>query len=954
VETSEERPTLSGTHVGPVRFEHRQDALGLGTGTPRLSWQIASDAPDFRLAASELELTHAGGQRELARVETADQVLVPWPFPPLPSRAQATVRVRVSDGAGWSGWSEPSPLEVGLLSPEDWSAGFVSPRGIGGIGEAAPVLRRVVHIDAPVERARLYITAHGVYRASIDGRPVGDQVLAPGWTSYDHRLRYEAYDVSEMLRPGDNVLEVVLGNGWFRGRLGFAGERAHYGDRLALLAQLELTGADGREERIVTDGSWTAHPSQVVADDLYDGQRTDLRRPVAGGAPADVEVIDADLGRLVTRSGPPMRVVEVLPAVEIVASDLETGEVVVDFGQNVVGWVRLRLQDTTAGHEVRVRHAEVVEDGRLALRPLRSAEATDTYVLAGGPEEVLEPCFTLHGFRYAGITGPRRADGPVDIDLDVADVEAVVVASDLERTGWFTSSDPQLDQLHENVVWSMRGNFVDVPTDCPQRDERLGWTGDLQVFAPTACFLFGTAGLLSSWLADLAAEQRPDGSLPMVVPDVLGLDPSDAVVAGWGDASAIVPWVAYERYADRELLERQFDCMRRWVDRARSRTAADGTWSGGFQLGDWLDPAAPPEEPWAARADPAVVATAYLVRSAELVARTAAVLGDDGAAAHYASLAEATRAAFAREFVTAGGRVLSDCPTVYALALVWDLLPDPNQRVAAGRRLADLVRTSGFHVSTGFLGTPLVADALCATGQAALAYRMLFETGCPSWLYPVTMGATTVWERWDSLLPDGSVNPGGMTSFNHYAFGAVADWLHRTVAGLAPAAPGYRRVTVRPVPGAMLSAASARHLSPYGEVAVGWQRHDGRFELDVRIPVGVTAEVHLPGADEEEPIVVDHGRHRWATADPVPAHGAPPAGATLRDLFDDPHLFGELADLLVRSGLGPTRADVARQLLPQLDQPVDALPVPLTVGALMAGALGLAPEIAALVKDEGS
>jgi alpha-L-rhamnosidase len=406
----------------------------------------------------------------------------------------------------------------------------------------------------------------------------------------------------------------------------------------------------------------------------------------------------------------------------------------------------------------------------------------------------------------------------------------------------------------------MRGNFLDVPTDCPQRDERLGWTGDIQIFSPTAAFLFDTAGFLSSWLADLAADQHPDGAVPFAIPDVL--HDAEPTATAWGDAAVVVPWILYQRYGDPDILRRQYESMKGWVDKISSLTT-DGVWAGGFQFGDWLDPTAPPDNPFAAKADPDVVATAYLVRSAEIVADTARVIGADPA--RYDKLAHDTRDAFARHYVTGAGRVLSDAPTGYALALQWSLLPTADQRRLAGERLADLVRANGFRIATGFVGTPLITDALCTSGRPDLAYRLLLEKTCPSWLYPVTMGATTIWERWDSMLPDGAINPGQMTSFNHYALGAVADWMHRCVAGLAPAAPGYRRITVKPVPHPSLTHATARHDTPYGEASVAWKREHGTFTLDVAIPTGTRATVHLPTKD---PIDIGHGRHTWSVPDP--------------------------------------------------------------------------------------
>ena len=892
------------------RFEHCTGAspvLGAGTGAPRLSWSVPRAGAGYEQTAYEIEVTR-GAISTRHRVDSGDQVLVPWPQEPLASRESAAVRIRVAHKDEWSEWSEPGIVEAGLLDAADWTAAFVSPVGLGGMHMPAPVLSGSLQVPGQIRKARLYATAHGIYVPELNGQRIGDAVLAPGWTAYQHRLRYHAYDVTHLVSTGENVLEILLGNGWYRGRLGFQGQRALYGDRLALLAQLEVTTTDGRLHVLATDGSWAARESEVLADDLYDGQRTDLRRRSSGWRPAEsgVEVIDGDLGRLVAPEGPAVRVTDMLPAQRVWTSP--SGKTLADFGQNVVGWVRLRAVGLAPGSEVVVRHAEVLEDGEIGTRPLRTAEATDVYFLAGTGEEMLEPSLTFHGFRYVELSGVPA--------LRAEDLEAVVIGSDLQRTGWFASSHKLLDRFHENVVWGMRGNFVDVPTDCPQRDERLGWTGDIQVFAPTAAFLFDTSGFLGSWLADLAAEQKPDGSVPFVVPDVLK-DPEPAAAA-WGDAATLVPWALYERSGDRDVLERQLPSMRGWVDKITELAGPDRLWSGGFQFGDWLDPTAPPEDPFRARADSDVIATAHLARSAGVVAAAARVLGRDEEADRYAALAAEVREAFARAYVTPAGLVLSDAQTVYALAIEWGLLPGEEQRQEAGRRLADLVRGSGFRISTGFVGTPLVTDALTSTGHINVAYRLLLQTGCPSWLYPVTMGATTIWERWDSMLPDGSINRGEMTSFNHYALGAIADWLYRRVAGLAPAAPGYQEITVCPQPSAALTSASARHLTPYGEASVAWERANGRFRLDVRVPAGARAHVHLPGATEPE--VVAHGLHHWEIADPAQPAREPLAAGTIRDVLDDPDAWSAVVAAAVETGVAPQgEVQVARRLAAYLD-----------------------------------
>ncbi|MBO0707371.1 MAG: family 78 glycoside hydrolase catalytic domain, partial [Candidatus Dormibacteraeota bacterium] len=891
-----------------VRFDHRDDALGIGTGTPRLSWQLAGEGSGWKASAYELELDRAGAPPERAYAESQGQVLVPWPFHPLRSRERASVRVRVAGNGGWTDWSPPAAVEAGLLDPADWSARFVSPRTLGGVDAPAPVLERTFRLREGIAQARLYITAHGVYVAHLNAGRVGDQVLAPGWTSYRNRLHYQAYDVSALVREGENTLHVLLGNGWFRGTL--VRQNCHYGDRLALLAQLEVAYADGSTEVIGTDEEWRAAESGILANDLYDGQRSDLR--AGAGEPDDgVEVVDADLGRLTAPEGPPVRVTQVLEPVSITTSP--SGRLLVDFGQNLVGWVRLRLRDVTEGAEVVIRHAEVLEGGELGVRPLRSAKATDSYLLPAADDLTLEPSLTFHGFRYAEITGAG--------EVQAADVRAVVVGSDLRRTGWFSCSDQDLNRLHENAVWSMRGNFLSVPTDCPQRNERLGWTGDIQIFAPTACFLHDAAGFLSSWLADLGAEQGSDGSVPYVIPDVLYAP--EPAAAAWGDAATVVPWVLYERYGDARVLERQYASMRAWVERISGLAGPGHVWRGSFQFGDWLDPAAPPEEPGAARTDHDLLATAHLAHSAEIVSRAATVLGHTADAERYAALASDTRHAFAREFATPSGNVLSDAQTAYALAICWNLLPDEAQLRRAGDRLADLVRAEDFRIGTGFVGTPLITDALTATGHADVAYRLLLQRACPSWLYPVSMGATTIWERWDSMLPDGSINPGEMTSFNHYAFGAVADWLHRTVAGLAPAAPGYRHLTIHPQPGSGLTEAAARHVTPYGEAAVAWRRDGGRLHLEATVPIGATATVRLPGRD---PFRVGPGHHVWTVSDPVPERASLSPRSTVRQLMDADGSWHAAAGALVDAGLCDDEAELAHRVGRYLDLPAARLP----------------------------
>ncbi|HMP42819.1 MAG TPA: family 78 glycoside hydrolase catalytic domain, partial [Roseiflexaceae bacterium] len=632
-----------------------------------------------------------------------------------------------------------------------------------------------------------------------------------------------------------------------------------------------------------------------------------------------VRVIPAGYTQLLPAAGPSVRATETVDPVTIITSP--SGRTIVDFGQNLVGRLRINLQGQ-AGTTVTLRHAEVLEHGELGTRPLRHAAATDQYTLKGGEHETWEPLFTFHGFRYVDIEGWPG-------ELRATDLQAIVYHSDMERIGWVECSDPLLNRLHENVVWSMRGNFFDIPTDCPQRDERLGWTGDIQVFAPTACFLYDTAAFLRSWLADLAAEQQSLRVVPLVVPTVM--ERANPPMAAWGDAATLVPWVLYERYGDRGILETQFNSMCAWVDQVAAAAGPRLLWDRGMQLGDWLDPSAPPDNPGAARTSPYVVATAYFARSAEVVALAADVLGRTAQAQQYHQLAAAVRAAFCREYVTPNGRILGDSATAYALAISFEVLRDPEQLRHAGERLVAVLRENGYHISTGFVGTPLICDALSRVGAHAAAFRLLIERGCPSWLYPVTMGATTIWERWDSMLPDGSINPGEMTSFNHYALGAVADWMQRTIAGLAPAAPGYRRIAIAPHIGGGVTHAHARHLTPYGPAEAGWRLAGATLTITAYIPPNTSAIVTLP--DATTPFEIGPGSYSWQLAwqnsTNTAAHFT--LESSLAELIEDQDRYDKLITFL-HNRLPPQIAVMVERLAGRDDmtlrQAISVIPIP--------------------------
>jgi alpha-L-rhamnosidase len=852
---------MGSVQVQSVRFEHLREALGIGTATPRLSWISETASQNWQQVAYALEARAADAIifGETGRVDSNESVLVAWPFAPLRSRERLQVRVKVwgNDGSE-SAWSEWSTVEAGLLETSDWSAHFITPTWDEDktAPQPNPMLRRNFTVRGPIAQARLYITALGVYEAEINGQRVGDLVMAPGWTYYNRRLRYNTFDVTSMLNEGENAIGAVLGEGWFRGRLTWMpGHRNLYGTETALLAQLEVFYTDGSSETIVTDSSWQAAMGPLRMSSIYDGETYDARLERDGWSTAgyngddlhSVRYTNYDLSKLVAPDGPGVRPLHTVKPIKIWQSP--SGKTLVDFGQNLVGWVRIKVQGE-AGRTLTFRYAEVLEKEELGVRPLRSAEVTDHYTLRGNGLEQWEPRFTFHGFRYMQIE-----NWPGEVTEDA--LEAIVCHSDIERTGWLETSDELLNQLHQNVLWSMRGNFFDIPTDCPQRDERFGWTGDIQVFAPTAAYLHNSAGFLSSWLKDLAAEQKDhDGIVPVIVPQVL---PETFAATAWGDAAVIVPWVLYQRYGDLGILEQQFQSMCDWVDVVSNLAGESRLWDTGFQFGDWLDPTAPPEDAAAAKTHSSIVATAYFEHSARLTGQIASLIGREQEAAHYTALADEVRIAFNNEYVTPAGRMMCDATTAYALALEFDLLK-PEQRPRAAKRLAELVEQNKYRISTGFVGTPLMCDALAKNGYEDVAFRLLTERECPSWLYPVTMGATTIWERWDSMLPDGSINPGEMTSFNHYALGAVADWMHRNLGGLAPAAPGYRQIRFAPRPGGGVSSATARLQTPYGLAECAWQIEGEQIRVSVTVPANATATVELPQGETHQ---IGSGSYSW-------------------------------------------------------------------------------------------
>lgn len=867
-----------------LRTQHGDGLLGVPRTGLRLSWRAESDDPDARLVGYQLR-EGAEGAEPTAAEPVADPrsvgIAVAGDLGPRERRAFS---VRVATQRGWSAWSAPLVVEAGVDGSELAASVIGADTPADG---PVPLLRTEFVLKRAPQTARLRLSALGLVDAWINGVRATDALLTPGWTSYQERILVDTLDVTSLLRPGPNVIVLAVADGWYRGSFGFARRQAIYGDRTGALAQVE---ADG-EIVCSTDASWQTGFGPLRSASIYDGTSTDLRLDdpsvhepgFAGEGWVAASIVDIDFARFEPRSAPPVRVVAELP----MAPTPHGGRTRLDGGQNLSGWVRLVVRGS-AGDVVTVRHAEVLEpSGDLHVKALRSAKATDVYALDRDGEHRLEPAFTFHGFRYADVQG-----------AEVVSATAVAISSDLAPRSTFSSSHEALDRFHSNVFWSQRDNFVSVPTDCPQRDERLGWTGDAQAFAATASTLMDTESFWMSWLRDVEIDQTDEGGVPAVVPDIIrpqdmlmgGVPTENMGRAGWADAATIVPLAVYESYGSTEVLARQRSSMRRWVEHLRRR-AGDGVVlpGGDFQFGDWLDPDAPGERPWEAKVSSDFVSNAFYSWSARLLSRAERILGDTASAEDYEELADRVGAATFERWGDEAIRTQSGA----AIALEFALAP-AERRTEIADALAENVRRENGRIATGFLGTPLVLFALSNSGHLEEAYLMLLRREAPSWLYQVDRGATTVWERWDAILPDGSIHSGamdalptedaseddtGMLSFNHYAYGAMIDWAYRTVAGLAPDAadPGYRTVHVAPRPAVGLEHASASIQTPQGRLAIDWRVDGDVFEATLEVPFGSRAVLDLPvtagsaatvdGAPA--PAELGHGTHRIAVTAPA-------------------------------------------------------------------------------------
>ncbi len=718
-----------------------------------------------------------------------------------------------------------------------------------------PHLRKTFELPAKPVRATLRWTALGVADMHLNGRKVGDAFLLPGWSDFRKRTQVIECDVTDALHAGRNTLGAILADGWYSGTLLWKNDRNHYGTHPQLMARLDVELPGGRTVSVATGRGWEMRDGPVLSSDIYHGETHDARRelgawsePGAGSRGwREADVFPAYRGILEPKVNEPPRVTQTLRPRRI--TEPRPGAFVFDFGQNIAGLCRLAVRGRR-GQRITLKFAEMLEaDGNVYRDNLRTARATDTYICRGGGLEEWTPRFTFHGFRYVEVTGLDKRPEP-------ALLTALAIHTDMRPAGRFRCSNRLLNRLSENIRWGLRGNFLDVPTDCPQRDERLGWTGDAQVFAGTAAFHYDVRAFFNKWLQDLRDGQRGDGAYPDVAPDVLGkLGPQQFGNAAWADAGVICPWRIYEHYGDKQILADNYEAMSRWIEFQR-RTSRDLI-RPRTAYGDWLaiDAVTPQNAPVPSD----LVGTAYFAHTTDLMAGIAGVLGHRSDAKRFRALHRRIVAAFRRAYVTPDGRVVGHCQTAYLLALAFDLIPAALRRRAFAH-LVDLVEIRGGHLSTGFIGTPFLLPVLTRFGRTDLAYRVLLQEDYPSWLYTVRNGATTMWERWNSYTREHGFGPVGMNSFNHYAYGAVGEWIYGVIGGIRPLAPGFKRILFAPEPGGGITSADTSLRTPQGTAACRWSLRGRTMTVDVIVPDGATAEVRLPG---QKSLRTGPGRHRF-------------------------------------------------------------------------------------------
>jgi alpha-L-rhamnosidase len=849
------RPFIEATRL---RVEYQTNPVGIDVHQPRFSWETKANVRNLTQIAYELRVALTPSKLKSdeppfwksGKVHSDESNQVAYTGPALESGKRYYWTVRVWDNQNHiTDWAIPGYWEMGLLKSSDWKGTWIEPQTSEGtkIEEPCQMVRKSFKLRKEVRSARLYITAHGLYELEVNGEKPNDWLFTPGWTSYNKHLQYQTYDLTKLLRKGENAIGVTLGNGWYRGDIGWSRQGNLYGSQTGLLAQLEVVYSDGSRAIIPTDKSWRYHSGPILLSEIYHGEKYDARLQIPGWTQPGfldlgwkpVAIKNYPKENLAAQTAPPVRRMAELTPVKIFTAP--NGDTLVDMGQNMVGWIQLRATGNP-GRKITLRHAEVLDKaGNMYFDNYRAAKQTIEYTFFSDQEEVYEPHFTFQGFRFVKVSGfPKMPD--------IENITGIVIHSDMNPVGEFACSDPMINQLQHNIQWGLMGNFLDVPTDCPQRDERLGWTGDAQVFAPTACFNRDAASFYTKWLKDMAFDQFPDGRIPHVIPDIL----KDAGSTGWADAAVIVPWTLYREYGDKRILEQQYESMKAWVNYMKTRAGSTFLWNNGEHFGDWLAFASDRSDYTGATTDKDLIATAYFAWSTKLLGQVAAILNKVEDVETYRELFNNIRGAFQKEFVTPNGRLSSNTQTAYVLALNFGLVPD-YQRDSVAARLAHDVKSFG-HITAGFIGSSLVNPVLSDFGYNDLAYMLLMRKEYPGYLYPITKGATTIWERWDGIKPDGSFQDPGMNSFNHYAYGAIGNWMYTRTAGIQqdPEVPGYKKFVIRPVPGGGLSWVRAEHQSIYGLIKSDWKRENNQLKMHITIPVNTVAEVYVKTNDHSQ------------------------------------------------------------------------------------------------------
>lgn len=833
--------------------EHRSEPLGIDITQPRLSWQLVAERRGARQTAYQLLVgSTADGVADLwdsGRVESCQSVDVVYQGTPLTSRQRCWWRVRVWDELGEVVTSESTWWEMGLLTRSDWRGAWIGGPLVGGPVTTIPnpYLRRGFTLAGEVATARLYVACLGLHDCTLNGQPVGEDVFSSGWTDFNLRVRYQVYDIANLLKSGENALGVILGDGWYCGRTGW-NPRQRYSDPPRLLAQLEINYRDGQQEIISSDTAWRCNYGPLLGSDLQSGESYDARLEMPGWDTPDFDDTSwcpvktfTDSGvALVASNGPLVRRIHELSPID---KPTTLGDATIyNLGQNMVGRVRIRVTGK-AGVTVRLRFAERLQpDGSIYTTNLRSALATDHYTLRGDTEEIWESRFTFHGFQYVEV----KAVGGTPV---MAEITGVVLHSAMTPTGEFSCSNPLVNQLQHNIQWGQKGNFLDVPTDCPQRDERLGWMGDAQVFAHTAAFNMDVAGFFDKWLQDLRDGQFADGGVPPYTPNT---DADYDGGPGWSDAAIIVPWTMYLAYGNTRVLREHYQCMARHLD-FLTRTSRD--YFRGYPdmpaylgFGDWLSMDGGADLMGGTSKE--YIGTAFYAYSARLLGKIAHILGFSEDATRYTELADNIRTAFQQRFLTADGILEQNTQTACVLALHFELLPTACRAAVAAQLVAN-IRQRDMHLATGFLGTPYLMHVLTETGYLDVAYALLEQQTFPSWLYPVTQGATTIWERWDGWTEEKGFQDPSMNSFNHYGLGAIGDWLYSTIAGIKfdPNMPGYQHAILRPRPGGTLTAARGALQTRYGLLESDWHIEGNTFTWKVTVPPNSSATAYLPTGD---------------------------------------------------------------------------------------------------------